>query len=103
MPAQTVETVSSSFTTVACIALVQRGLVVDAQASSLLMLHNAGGKGADFLVVDINYFPGFEKLPNHAALMVDFLQSLLSPVKGQKRHLSRHLSTCLDEQASDSE
>lgn len=66
--------------------------------------HNApGSKGADFLVVDVNYFPGYEKLPNHATLMVDFLQSLLRPEKDQQRHLSRHLSSCLDEHASDSE
>lgn len=41
-------------------------------------INAAGGKGADFLIVDINYFPGYEKLPNHAEMMVTFLQSLLA-------------------------
>lgn len=69
----------------------------------------AGSKGADFLVVDINYFPGYEKLPNHAALMVDFLQSLLKPAaeqgpaKEQGTQVQRHLSSCLDDAGSDSE
>lgn len=68
----------------------------------------AGSKGADFLV-NINYFPGYEKLPNHAALMVDFLQSLLSPAKEQVSakergtQVQRHLSSCLDDAGSDSE
>ncbi|KAL3153842.1 hypothetical protein ABBQ32_013417 [Trebouxia sp. C0010 RCD-2024] len=67
-----------------------------------------GSKGADFLV-NINYFPGYEKLPNHAALMVDFLQSLLSPAKEQVSakergtQVQRHLSSCLDDAGSDSE
>lgn len=66
--------------------------------------HNApGSKGADFLVVDINYFPGYEKLPNHASLMVDFLQSLLNPGQDQEPQLQRHLSSCLENRASDSE
>ena len=66
-------------------------------------LRPAGGKGADFLVVDINYFPGYEKLPNHAELMVDFLLSLLHATKGQGRQIQRHLSSCLDHPGSDSE
>ncbi|DBA95946.1 TPA: hypothetical protein ACH3X1_001467 [Trebouxia sp. C0004] len=68
--------------------------------------HNApGSKGADFLVVDINYFPGYEKLPNHADLMVGFLQSQLDPEQDQRPVLRRHLSSCLEppDNASDSE
>lgn len=63
----------------------------------------AGGKDVDFLVVDINYFPGYEKLPNHSALMVDFLQSLLNPTKERGTLVQRHLSSCLDDPGSDSE
>ena len=44
----------------------------------------AGGRGADFLIVDINYFPGYEKLPNHAEMLVGFLQSLLETDKDQQ-------------------
>ena len=69
----------------------------------IMLLAVAGGKGADFLVVDINYFPGYEKLPNHAALMVEFLQSLLIPSKDQGTQVQRHLSSCLDSPGSDSE
>ena len=50
----------------------------------------AGGKGADFLIVDINYFPGYEKLPNHAEMLVTFLQSLLEPEKGQEPAVHGH-------------
>ncbi len=30
------------------------------------------------MVIDINYFPGFEKLPNYENLMVEFLLTLLN-------------------------
>jgi inositol-1,3,4-trisphosphate 5/6-kinase/inositol-tetrakisphosphate 1-kinase len=35
--------------------------------------------GADFLVIDINYFPGIEKLPGYEGLMVGFLQWATGP------------------------
>jgi len=35
--------------------------------------------GADFLVIDINYFPGIEKLPGYEGLMVGFLQWVTGP------------------------
>lgn len=35
-------------------------------------------EGADYMVIDINYFPGFEKLPNYENLMVEFLLTLLN-------------------------
>lgn len=73
------------------------------QHAAALHVLLAGGKGANFLVVDINYFPGYEKLPNHAVLMVDFLQSLLNPAKEQGTQVQRHLSSCLDDPGSDSE
>ena len=55
--------------------------------------------------MDINYFPGYEKLPNHTDLMVGFLQSQLDPKQHQRPVLHRHLSSCLDlpDNASDSE
>lgn len=34
--------------------------------------------GASYLVIDINYFPGFEKLPDYEALMAEFLGWLFS-------------------------
>ncbi|CAL5227409.1 g10367 [Coccomyxa viridis] len=34
-------------------------------------------RDADYMVIDINYFPGFEKLPNYETMMVDFLSTLL--------------------------
>lgn len=79
------------------------GQVTYNHGSIIVLLAFAGGKGADFLVVDINYFPGYEKLPNHAALMVEFLQSLLIPSKDQGAQVQRHLSSCLDSPGSDSE
>lgn len=63
----------------------------------------AGSKGADFLVVDINYFPGYEKLPNHASMTVGFLKSLLEPEQGQQAVLERHVSSCLDPPGSGSD
>ena len=35
--------------------------------------------GASYLVIDINYFPGFEKLPDYESLMAEFLGWLFSP------------------------
>jgi len=51
---------------------------------------NGGGGGAkttataappdaDFLVIDINYFPGFEKLPDYEGLLIEFLGWLFRP------------------------
>ena len=34
-------------------------------------------RDADYMVIDINYFPGFEKLPNYETMMVEFLCTLL--------------------------
>jgi hypothetical protein len=31
---------------------------------------------ADFLVIDINYFPGYEKLPHYEDLMAQYLATL---------------------------
>ena len=41
----------------------------------------AAGGGDEFLLhlIDINYFPGFEKLEGYEAIMVDFLLSLWPP------------------------
>lgn len=35
-------------------------------------------EGADYLCIDINYFPGFEKLPGYEDMMADFLASLFT-------------------------
>lgn len=35
-------------------------------------------EGADYLIIDINYFPGFEKLPNYESMVVSFLHWLLA-------------------------
>ena len=77
------------------------GALKQALTSSMTLF--VGAKDVDFLVVDINYFPGYEKLPNHSALMVDFLQSLLNPTKERGTLVQRHLSSCLDDPGSDSE
>ena len=34
--------------------------------------------GAQYICIDINYFPGYEKLPDYENLMADFLASLFS-------------------------
>ena len=34
---------------------------------------------ADYLVIDINYFPGFEKLPDYEGLLIEFLAWLFRP------------------------
>ena len=34
--------------------------------------------GANYLLIDINFFPGFEKLPDYESLMVRFFQTLFS-------------------------
>ena len=38
----------------------------------------AGHEHADYLVLDCNYWPGFEKTNNYAELMLQFLQDLAS-------------------------
>ena len=38
----------------------------------------AGHEPADYLVLDCNYWPGFEKTNNYAELMLQFLQDLAS-------------------------
>ncbi|KAK9810418.1 hypothetical protein WJX72_010392 [[Myrmecia] bisecta] len=35
------------------------------------------GAPCDYLVIDINYFPGYEKLPNYEDIMVEFLRTLV--------------------------
>ena len=44
------------------------------------------------MVIDINYFPGFEKLPNYENMMVEFLQTLLHRQKEAPPTLSRLVS-----------
>ncbi|KAK9868299.1 hypothetical protein WJX84_009842 [Apatococcus fuscideae] len=39
-------------------------------------VHGAQHRTSDYLVIDINYFPGYEKLPGYESMMVDFLQTL---------------------------
>ncbi|BDA40908.1 Inositol-tetrakisphosphate 1-kinase 5 [Coccomyxa sp. Obi] len=48
--------------------------------------------GADYMVIDINYFPGFEKLPNYENLMVEFLTSLLQGKAEDPRALKKFVS-----------
>ena len=43
-----------------------------------LLVACAGARGLRYLVVDINYFPGYEKLPFYEDLMVSFLEALRS-------------------------
>ena len=38
----------------------------------------AGHEHADYLVLDCNYWPGFEKTDNYVELMLQFLQDLAS-------------------------
>ena len=46
------------------------------------------------MVIDINYFPGFEKLPNYENLMVEFLLTLLNGHSGleQPHNLKKFVS-----------
>ena len=37
------------------------------------------GQAAQYYVVDINYFPGVDKIPNFEAVFVDFLKATLDP------------------------
>lgn len=46
----------------------------------------------DFLLLDINAFPGFEKLPDYEELFVLFLQSLFSPSDTPSQHLTRFVA-----------
>ena len=39
----------------------------------------AAPPAADYLVIDINYFPGFEKLPDYEGLLIEFLAWLFRP------------------------
>ncbi|KAK9841570.1 hypothetical protein WJX74_008089 [Apatococcus lobatus] len=39
-------------------------------------VHGAQHRDGDYLVIDINYFPGYEKLPGYESMMVDFLRTL---------------------------
>lgn len=44
------------------------------------MVLSAAGRvprDAKYMVIDINYFPGFEKLPNYENMMVEFLSTQL--------------------------
>lgn len=47
-------------------------------------------QGANYIVIDINYFPGYEKLPDYENLMSTFLAQLFS--KGPERQLYRFVS-----------
>jgi inositol-1,3,4-trisphosphate 5/6-kinase/inositol-tetrakisphosphate 1-kinase len=49
-------------------------------------------EGADYMVIDINYFPGFEKLPNYENLMVEFLSTLLHGKAEDPRSLKKFVS-----------
>ncbi|KAK9813331.1 hypothetical protein WJX73_000585 [Symbiochloris irregularis] len=50
--------------------------------------------GADYLCIDINYFPGYEKLPDYENLMAEFLVSLFAN-NGPERQLFRAVSCSL--------
>jgi Inositol 1,3,4-trisphosphate 5/6-kinase ATP-grasp domain len=43
-----------------------------------LTVYCAGASECDFHVVDINYFPGYEKLPGYEDLVVAFLLGVLN-------------------------
>jgi len=49
-------------------------------------------RDADYMVIDINHFPGFEKLPNYESMMVDFLSSLLNRRKETPPTLKKLMS-----------
>ncbi len=61
-----------------CLAWLCEGLLPE-----FLTLPCAGSqhRDSDYLVIDINYFPGYEKLPGYEAMMVDFLQTLAAESK----------------------
>lgn len=42
----------------------------------LVVFAGAQHRNGDYLVIDINYFPGYEKLPGYESMMVDFLRTL---------------------------
>lgn len=44
------------------------------------------------MVIDINYFPGFEKLPNYENHMVEFLTSMLQGKAEDPRALKKFVS-----------
>ena len=48
-------------------------------------------KGADYLLLDINYFPGYEKLPDYEYLLIQFILSLFQPA-AESRRLTRFVS-----------
>ena len=48
-----------------------------------------GERLPDFLLLDVNAFPGYEKLPNYEELYVTYLKSLLLDNKSQEQKLTR--------------
>ena len=67
---------------------------------------NACAGKPDLLLLDINAFPGFEKLPDYEELYVLFLQSLFAPEDSPDLRLTRfvaHSHVCTPRDLADPE
>ncbi|KAF3773199.1 hypothetical protein EJ110_NYTH55851, partial [Nymphaea thermarum] len=47
------------------------------------------GSGDNFYVIDINYFPGYEKIPDYEHIFTDFLLSLVEG-KSKEHHVGKN-------------